>query len=81
MMKIRWDLKSAIVKQFGSQVEAARHLRIREARLSYIVRGHVEPTRLERKALENSLGRSLVREALKNDAPHKNRVNRQSNSQ
>ena len=66
MMKIRWDLKSAIVKQFGSQVEAARHLRIREARLSYIVRGHAEPTTLEQKALEDALGQGVVRKALKN---------------
>ncbi len=63
-MPINWDLKSALVERFGSQIEAARELGIRESRLSYIVRGHVKPSERERKALEASLGKALVRRLL-----------------
>ncbi len=64
-MSINWNLKSALVERFGSQVEAAREMEIRENRLSYIVRGHVRPTEREREALEKSLGRGVVRNLLK----------------
>ena len=56
-MKINWDLKSALIERFGSQVQAARLLGIREAKLSYIVRGHTKPSDRELKALKGALGR------------------------
>jgi len=64
-MSINWDLKSSLVERFGSQVKAARQIGIRENRLSYIVRGHVQPTDRERQALEQALGRGIVRRLLK----------------
>ena len=64
-MKINWILKSALVKRFGTQVEAARHLKIREARLSYIIRGHAEATELEQKTMEDVLGLDVFRSAIK----------------
>lgn len=64
-MEINWALKSALVRRFGSQIEAAHELGIRESRLSYIVRGHVKPSEQERKVLERVLGRKVVRRALK----------------
>jgi hypothetical protein len=57
---INWDLKVAIIQKFGSQVHAARALGIRESRLSYLVRGHVQPSRVERELLENCFGSALV---------------------
>jgi hypothetical protein len=57
---INWDLKVAIIQKFGSQVHAARALGIRESRLSYLVRGHVQPSRVERRLLENCFGSALV---------------------
>ncbi len=64
-MKINWQLKAALVREFGSQVEAARKLGIREAKLSYIVRGHVQPSKVEREALEGKLGKVHVRRLLR----------------
>ena len=54
-------MRAAIVEKFGTQIEAANLLGIREARLSYILRGHVLPSEPERKVLEDNLGRELVR--------------------
>jgi len=59
-MAIIWDLKALLVERFGSQVEAAKAIGIRESRLSYIIRGHAEPTERERKALEHALGKPEV---------------------
>ncbi len=67
-MPINWNLKSALVERFGSQVEAAREMEIRENRLSYIVRGHTEPSEREREALEEALGRAMVRRLLKSNS-------------
>ncbi len=64
-MKVNIDLKAQLIKQFGSQVEAAKTTGIRENRLSYIVRGHVRPS--EREALERALGKARVRRLLKID--------------
>ena len=64
-MNINWELKSALVKRFGTQVEAARQLKIRESRLSYIIRGHAEPTELEQKTMEDVLGLDVFRRAIK----------------
>ena len=58
-MSVNLDLKCALIKRFGSQVSAARELGIRESKLSYIVRRHVEPSDQERKILERALGRKL----------------------
>jgi len=54
-MPINWKLKRAIVDRFGSQGEAARQIKIGESKLSSIIRGHVQPTNHERKALESAL--------------------------
>jgi len=58
--KINWDLKLAIAKKFGSQVVGARALCIRESKLSYLVNGHAQPTRSERRVLAKALGGELV---------------------
>ena len=50
------DLKIGIIRQFGSQVVAAKKLKIREAKLSYLVRGHLEPNARERQLLREALG-------------------------
>ena len=54
-------LRLKLIRKFGTQVNAAKRLGIRENRLSYIVRGHVKPSNGERKALERALGRAWVR--------------------
>ena len=64
-MQFNVDLKCALIKRFGSQVEASRQLGIREAKLSYIVRGHAQPSHRERVTLEHALGRARVRRLLK----------------
>ncbi len=63
-MRINWPLRTTIVERFGSQVEAARAMGIRQSRLSYIVRGHAKPTERERVALELALGKKKVRRLL-----------------
>lgn len=63
-MKVNLDLKCALIKRFGSQIAAARELGIRESKLSYIIRGHAEPSERERKAFEGALGRSMARRVL-----------------
>ena len=63
-MAIRWRLKEALVEEFGSQVEAAERLEWREGRLSYLVRGHAQPSDQERADLEMIFGESLVETLL-----------------
>ena len=53
---MNFDLKIALVKQFGSQVRAARALEIAESRLSHLVNGHREPKPEEREILKAKLG-------------------------
>jgi hypothetical protein len=53
-------LKIAVIERYGTQVVAARRLKIREARLSYLVQGHVDPSPEELAILRKSLGRSVV---------------------
>ena len=50
------DLKVELIRTFGSQVVAAKRLNIGESKLSYLVRGHVEPNAHERKILRTALG-------------------------
>jgi hypothetical protein len=45
-----------LIRKFGSQVVAAKRLKIREAKLSYLVRGHAEPNPKEREILKTALG-------------------------
>lgn len=52
-MNINSILKTAIVEQYGLQILTSGRLAIRD---SYIVRGHVEPSPKERKAVERALG-------------------------
>ena len=66
MDKVNLALKSELIRRFGSQIEAARTMGIREAKLSYIIRGHANPTIDERRALERVLGRRLARKLLDN---------------
>jgi plasmid maintenance system antidote protein VapI len=63
-MRVNLNLKAELIKRFGSQVEAAKAMGIRENRLSYIVRGHILPSEAERKALEYGLGRACVQSLL-----------------
>jgi hypothetical protein len=55
--EMNFDLKVALMQRFGSQVVAAQRLGIRENRLSYLVRLHVEPTAKELQILETEFGR------------------------
>jgi len=57
------DLKVELIRRFGSQVVAAKQLKIGESKLSYLVRGHVEPNPHEREILQNRFGRRLLRTA------------------
>ena len=50
------ELRIALMRQFGSQVRAAKPLKIHESRLSRLVNGHSEPTAEERKRLSVALG-------------------------
>jgi hypothetical protein len=50
------ELRVAFIRYAGSQVAAAKKLKIREARLSYLVRGHAEPNPRERDILKKALG-------------------------
>jgi hypothetical protein len=50
------DLKIELIRHFGSQVVVAKRLKIHESKLSYLVRGHVEPTKHERDLLKKALG-------------------------
>lgn len=62
------ELKLELIRRFGSQIVAARTLGIRESKLSYIVRGHAEPSEKERGALERALGPGLTKRLLKPSA-------------
>jgi hypothetical protein len=50
------DLKVELIRRFGTQVVAAKQLKIREAKLSYLLHGHAEPNQREREALKKALG-------------------------
>ena len=63
-IRVKWDLKLSIFKKFGSQVIAARALGIRESRLSYLLQGHLQPSKSEREVLGKALGRELVNRAF-----------------
>lgn len=65
MDKVNLDLKSELIKRFGTQVEAARRMGLREARLSYIIRRHAKPSKWEREALQRALGRKLADKLLR----------------
>ena len=65
MKNVNWKLKSRLIEHFGSQVEAARQLRISESRLSYIVNRHVAPSDRERQALELVFGKALTTRLLR----------------
>lgn len=64
---INLNLKCELIRLFGSQVEAAKRLGIRESKLSYIVRGHASPNASELDALKRVLGRGRMRRLLKGD--------------
>ena len=50
------ELKIALIRRFGSQIRAAKPLRIDESKLSRIVQGHRDPTPDERERLRTVLG-------------------------
>ena len=66
MPRLNWDLKTLLVEQFGSQISAANQIGIAQNRLSYIIRGHVQPSARERKLLERALGLAVVKKLFKN---------------
>jgi transcriptional regulator with XRE-family HTH domain len=53
---MNFELKFACLKGFGSQTEAAKRLRIDEARLSRLINEHREPTADERRRFAAVLG-------------------------
>jgi hypothetical protein len=54
---MNFDLKIALLQKFGSQIVGARRLEMAESRLSYLVRGHKEPSAKEREKLRQALGK------------------------
>lgn len=50
------EFKIALIRRFGSQIRAAKPLKIDEARLSKIVNGHRDPTSVERSRFAMQLG-------------------------
>jgi hypothetical protein len=58
-MLMNIKLKLELIRRFGTQVEAARQLGIRENRLSYFVRQHAEPSEREREAFERVVGERI----------------------
>ena len=66
---VNLELKAELIKRYGSQIEAAKALGLHENRLSYIVRGHIQPSTHEREALEHALGQKLTRKLLKLNPP------------
>jgi len=69
--QVNLELKAELIRRFGSQIEAALQMGIREDRLSYIVRGHVEPSKRERTALERGLGQATLCKLLGENAAKK----------
>lgn len=55
------DLKIALIRQFGSQIEASKRLKINESKLSHLVRGHRIPNEQERAVLKQHLGADYFR--------------------
>jgi len=74
MGKLNLELKAELIRRFGSQIEAAVQMGIREDRLSYIVRGHTTPSRRERAALEHGLGQLTLSKLLGDKSPRKQPV-------
>jgi len=66
-MQINWILKSALVERYGSQVRACHKMRIRESKMSCIIRGYAQPSEQERRALERALGKERVQKLLKGE--------------
>jgi hypothetical protein len=54
---MNFDLKIALLQKFGSQIVGVRRLEMAESRLSYLVRGHKEPSAKEREKLRQALGK------------------------
>ncbi len=77
-MAINWNLKTALVERFGSQISAADQIGIPVNRLSYLVRGHIQPSDRERKALERALGSAVVKRLFKNNPRSKS--NKEANA-
>ena len=48
-MNVNFNLRAELIKQFGSQVKAAKAMGITESRLSHIVRARVQLSERERK--------------------------------
>jgi len=67
-MSVNIDLRVALIKRFGSQVEATKQLGIRESKLSYILRGYAYPSERERDVIEKALGRTFVRKVLQGNS-------------
>lgn len=61
MQQVDLELKSAIIREFGSQTAAARALALQESRLSRIVHGWATPSPDEHRRLKRSLGEEAVR--------------------
>jgi hypothetical protein len=54
---VNLDLKFALIRNFGTQHVAAKRIKIREDKLSHIVRGYDQPNERERELLKRALGR------------------------
>ena len=57
-------LKAELIRRYGSQVEAAKALKISESRLSYLVREHITASPCVRAKLAEAFGVALTRELL-----------------
>ena len=63
-MGLNLKLRDALIEKFGTQIDAATQLGIRESRISYLVNRHVTPTDRERQALERAFGKAIARRLL-----------------
>ncbi len=64
-MALNQKLKDALIEKFGTQIDAATQLGIRESRISYLVNRHVVPTARERRALEQVFGPAKLNKLLR----------------
>jgi hypothetical protein len=58
---MNFALKVALIRKFGSQINAVKPLGIDEPTLSRIVRGHRNPTPAQRETLKKALGKDYFR--------------------
>ena len=75
MSRLNLELKTELIRRYGSQFRAAHAMGLHEARLSQIIRGRIKPNMIERAALERVLGKGIAQRLLENGPVEVNTVN------